>query len=115
MAPNSLRNQTENFYASLLLILMVGFLPPEDPPVRGTLRAIEDRLLIDGEFVLRYETKHAGDGLPQARDFSWRQLLARRQPHIAVPLWGSAQSIHPFALTPQRDPRPEGEPWLGAA
>src|ERR1700756_2347750 len=50
--------------ASLLLIPMVGFLPPEDPRVRGTLRAIEDRLLIDGEFVLRYETEHAGDGLP---------------------------------------------------
>ena len=50
--------------ASLLLIPMVGFLPPEDPRVLGTLRAIEDRLLIDGEFVLRYETECAGDGLP---------------------------------------------------
>ena len=50
--------------ASLLLIPMVGFLPPEDPRVRGTLRAIEDRLLIEDEFVLRYETEHAGDGLP---------------------------------------------------
>jgi GH15 family glucan-1,4-alpha-glucosidase len=50
--------------ASLLLIPVVGFLPPEDPRVRGTLRAIEDRLLIEGEFVLRYETEHAGDGLP---------------------------------------------------
>jgi GH15 family glucan-1,4-alpha-glucosidase len=50
--------------ASLLLIPMVGFLPPEDPRVRGTLRAIEDRLLVDGEFVLRYETEHASDGLP---------------------------------------------------
>jgi GH15 family glucan-1,4-alpha-glucosidase len=50
--------------ASLLLIPMVGFLPPEDPRVRGTLQAIEDRLLIEGEFVLRYETQHSGDGLP---------------------------------------------------
>jgi len=50
--------------ASLLLIPLVGFLPPEDPRVLGTLRAIEDRLLIEGEFVLRYETEHAGDGLP---------------------------------------------------
>ena len=50
--------------ASLLLIPLVGFLPPEDPRIRGTLRAIEDRLLIDGEFVLRYETERAGDGLP---------------------------------------------------
>jgi GH15 family glucan-1,4-alpha-glucosidase len=50
--------------ASLLLIPMVGFLPPEDPRVRGTLQAIEDRLLIGDEFVLRYETEHTGDGLP---------------------------------------------------
>jgi GH15 family glucan-1,4-alpha-glucosidase len=50
--------------ASLLLIPLVGFLPPEDPRVRGTLRAIEDTLLLEDEFVLRYETEHAGDGLP---------------------------------------------------
>jgi GH15 family glucan-1,4-alpha-glucosidase len=50
--------------ASLLLIPLVGFLPPEDPRVRGTIRAIEERLLINGEFVLRYETEHAADGLP---------------------------------------------------
>jgi len=50
--------------ASLLLIPLFGFLPPEDPRIRGTLRAIEDRLLIDGEFVLRYDTEDAGDGLP---------------------------------------------------
>ena len=50
--------------ASLLLIPLVGFLPPEDPRVRGTLRAVEDKLLLEGEFVLRYETEHTGDGLP---------------------------------------------------
>jgi GH15 family glucan-1,4-alpha-glucosidase len=50
--------------ASLLQIPIVGFLPPEDPRVRGTLRAIEERLLIDGEFVLRYDTERVGDGFP---------------------------------------------------
>jgi GH15 family glucan-1,4-alpha-glucosidase len=50
--------------ASLLLIPLVGFLPATDPRVRGTLRAVEDRLLIDGEFVLRYETDNPADGLP---------------------------------------------------
>jgi GH15 family glucan-1,4-alpha-glucosidase len=50
--------------ASLLLIPMVGFLPSEDPRVRGTLRAIEGRLLVGDEFVLRYETEYGGDGLP---------------------------------------------------
>jgi GH15 family glucan-1,4-alpha-glucosidase len=50
--------------ASLLLIPLVGFLPATDPRVRGTLRAIEERLLIKDEFVLRYETEDAGDGFP---------------------------------------------------
>jgi GH15 family glucan-1,4-alpha-glucosidase len=50
--------------ASLLLIPIVGFLPASDPRVQGTLRAIEDKLLIDGEFVLRYETDDVDDGLP---------------------------------------------------
>jgi GH15 family glucan-1,4-alpha-glucosidase len=50
--------------ASLLLLPLVGFLPATDPRIRGTLRAIEDKLLIDGEFVLRYETDDVADGLP---------------------------------------------------
>jgi GH15 family glucan-1,4-alpha-glucosidase len=50
--------------ASLLLIPIVGFLPAHDPRVRGTLRAIEERLLIGGEFVMRYESEHTADGLP---------------------------------------------------
>ncbi len=50
--------------ASLLLIPLVGFLPADDPRVQGTLRAIEAKLLIDGEFVLRYEPDDAVDGLP---------------------------------------------------
>jgi GH15 family glucan-1,4-alpha-glucosidase len=32
--------------------------------VTGTLRAIEERLFVGNEFVLRYETEGAGDGLP---------------------------------------------------
>ena len=51
--------------ASLLLIPLVGFLPATDPRVQGTLRAIEDKLLIDSEFVLRYESDNPGDGLPE--------------------------------------------------
>jgi GH15 family glucan-1,4-alpha-glucosidase len=50
--------------ASLLLIPLVGFLPASDPRMRGTLKAIEDKLLIDGEFVLRYSRDDASDGLP---------------------------------------------------
>jgi GH15 family glucan-1,4-alpha-glucosidase len=50
--------------ASLLLMPIVGFLPAHDSRVKGTLRAIEERLLINGEFVLRYESEEVRDGLP---------------------------------------------------
>jgi GH15 family glucan-1,4-alpha-glucosidase len=50
--------------ASLLLIPLVGFLPPTDPRVKGTLRAIEEKLLVGREFVLRYEPENPADGLP---------------------------------------------------
>jgi GH15 family glucan-1,4-alpha-glucosidase len=49
--------------ASLLLMPVVGFLPPDDPRVRGTIVAIEKELVVDG-FVLRYRTKAGVDGLP---------------------------------------------------
>ena len=50
--------------ASLLRMSPVGFLPPDEPRMRGTLRAIEEKLLTRGEFVLRYETEYGIDGLP---------------------------------------------------
>jgi GH15 family glucan-1,4-alpha-glucosidase len=49
--------------ASLLLIPVVGFLPPDDPRVRGTLAAVERELVRDG-LVLRYDTGEGVDGLP---------------------------------------------------
>ena len=50
--------------ASLLLIPLVGFLPAGDPRILGTLRAIEEKLLVNDEFVLRYEPDNSSDGLP---------------------------------------------------
>jgi GH15 family glucan-1,4-alpha-glucosidase len=52
--------------ASLLTIPLVGFLPAEDPRVRGTLEAVR-RTLMRGGFVHRYqhdEAVAAVDGLP---------------------------------------------------
>jgi GH15 family glucan-1,4-alpha-glucosidase len=51
--------------ASLLLLPIVGFLPPQDARVRGTVAAIERHLLQDG-FVKRYDPRIARDGLPGA-------------------------------------------------
>jgi GH15 family glucan-1,4-alpha-glucosidase len=51
--------------ASLLMIPLVGFLPPGDARITGTVAAIERELIVDG-FVYRYATSQAGevDGLP---------------------------------------------------
>ena len=49
--------------ASLLMIPIVGFLPPDDDRVRGTVAAIE-RELNKGGFVMRYRTETGADGLP---------------------------------------------------
>ncbi|XAS66902.1 glycoside hydrolase family 15 protein [Micrococcaceae bacterium Sec5.7] len=49
--------------ASLLLIPRVGFLPPDDPRVVGTIDAILNELTEDG-FVLRYRPEESDDGLP---------------------------------------------------
>src|SRR5262249_26251492 len=56
---NAARNTFSQFYgsdnvdASLLMLSLVGFLPPEDPRIIGTVKAIEHDLLDQG-FVQRY-------------------------------------------------------------
>jgi len=45
------------------MIPLVGFLPPSDLRVRGTITAIERHLIRDG-FVFRYHTDDRIDGLP---------------------------------------------------
>jgi GH15 family glucan-1,4-alpha-glucosidase len=50
--------------ASLLMMPLVGFLPPHDERVRGTIDAIERELMRDG-FVRRYRPQEENvDGLP---------------------------------------------------
>ncbi|MEB3031102.1 glycoside hydrolase family 15 protein [[Mycobacterium] nativiensis] len=48
--------------ASVLLIPLLRFLPPEDPRVRATVLAIADELTVDG-LVLRYKVAETDDGL----------------------------------------------------
>src|SRR5207302_537939 len=48
--------------ASCLRIALVGFLPPEDPRIVGTVEAIEKHLMPDG-FVQRYDPGKTDDGL----------------------------------------------------
>ena len=49
--------------ASLLMIPLVGFLPADDPRMKGTVAAIENRLMRD-RFVQRYDSSEEVDGLP---------------------------------------------------
>jgi GH15 family glucan-1,4-alpha-glucosidase len=53
---------SHNLDASLLMIPLVGFLPPTDARVRGTVEAIERELCTDG-FVRRYDTDETADGV----------------------------------------------------
>jgi GH15 family glucan-1,4-alpha-glucosidase len=53
---------SKNVDASLLFIPMTGFLPPTDPRVVGTVKAIEEELM-QGGLVLRYRTDASTDGL----------------------------------------------------
>ena len=55
--------ESKELDASLLLLPTVGFLPPTDPRVHGTVEAIERKLLVDG-LVMRYDTRGSDDGLP---------------------------------------------------
>jgi GH15 family glucan-1,4-alpha-glucosidase len=49
--------------ASVLMMPLVGFLPPRDPRVIGTVKAIETHL-VDNGFVGRYTQDPEVDGLP---------------------------------------------------
>jgi GH15 family glucan-1,4-alpha-glucosidase len=48
--------------ASCLRIVLVGFLPADDPRIRGTVEAIEKNLMRDG-LVERYNTRTTDDGV----------------------------------------------------
>jgi GH15 family glucan-1,4-alpha-glucosidase len=67
--------------ASLLLMPLLGFLPPRDPRIVSTMAAIEQDLLSDG-FLRRYHTHKVDDGLPPgegvflACSFWWVDNLA---------------------------------------
>jgi GH15 family glucan-1,4-alpha-glucosidase len=62
------RYDSKDLDASLLLIPIVGFLPPDDPRVLATIDAIERDLVVDG-LVLRYRTEDSVDGLPPGEGY----------------------------------------------
>jgi GH15 family glucan-1,4-alpha-glucosidase len=73
--------------ASLLLIPLVGFLPPDDSRVLGTITAVEEDLMRDG-FLLRYRTESGVDG-----------LAGDENPFLACSWW----LVSAYAVTGQLD------------
>jgi GH15 family glucan-1,4-alpha-glucosidase len=56
---------SEQLDASILMMPLVGFLPPDDERVRNTIAAVERELMTDG-LVSRYKTDQSDvDGLPE--------------------------------------------------
>jgi GH15 family glucan-1,4-alpha-glucosidase len=78
--------------ASLLQLPLVGFLPPDDPRVRGTCQAIERRLLVDG-FVMRYDTAASKDGLPPGEGAFLACSFWLVDAYIAQERWQDAQRL----------------------
>jgi GH15 family glucan-1,4-alpha-glucosidase len=56
------RYGAESLDASVLLMPLMRFLPPDDPRIRATVLAIADELTVDG-LVLRYRVEETDDGL----------------------------------------------------
>jgi GH15 family glucan-1,4-alpha-glucosidase len=56
------RYGSEALDASVLLMPLMRFLPPDDPRIRATVLAIADELTVDG-LVLRYRVEETDDGL----------------------------------------------------
>jgi GH15 family glucan-1,4-alpha-glucosidase len=54
--------ETDALDASVLLMPLVGFLPPDDPRIRATVLAVANELTVD-DLVLRYRVKETDDGL----------------------------------------------------
>ncbi len=61
-ASSSSATATDALDASLLLVPLLRFLPPDDARVRATVLAIADELTEDG-LVLRYRVEETDDGL----------------------------------------------------
>ncbi len=54
--------ESDELDASCLMLPLVGFLPADDPRMIGTVKAIENELMVDG-LVRRYDTSSSDDGM----------------------------------------------------
>jgi GH15 family glucan-1,4-alpha-glucosidase len=88
--------------ASLLLIPLTGFLPIEDPRVRGTVAAIERELVEDG-LVHRYITEESVDGLPPGEATFLICSFWLADSYVLQGRWGEARTLFERLLALQND------------
>ena len=107
---------TDALDASLLLMPLVRFLPPDDPRIRATVLAIADELTEDG-LVLRYRTEETDDGLarrgghasPSARS-GWCRRSSRSARSARPASCASGCCPSPARSALRRGDRPEDRP-----
>jgi GH15 family glucan-1,4-alpha-glucosidase len=88
--------------ASLLMLPAVGFLPPDDPRVLGTVSAIERRLLRDG-FLYRYEHDENVDGLPRGEGVFLLCTFWLADTYAMLGRWDEARAIYERLLAVRND------------
>jgi len=88
--------------ASLLLLGEVGFLPADDPRMRGTVEAVERELLVDG-FLLRYKTDEAPDGLPAGEGAFLACSFWLADAYVLMGRYGEARDLFTRLLSLRND------------
>ncbi|HEX6959118.1 MAG TPA: glycoside hydrolase family 15 protein [Ferrovibrio sp.] len=90
----------EELDAALLMIPLVGFLPPQDRRVKGTVAAIERELVHDG-LVRRYSSETGIDGLPPGEGAFLACTFWLADNYAMLGRWSDAENLfrHLLSLT----------------
>ena len=78
--------------ASILLLPAVGFLPPTDPRVKGTIAAIENHMMRDG-FVLRHDPREVPKRSRRSKARSWPARLWLADAYVLAGEVAKAQAL----------------------
>jgi len=88
--------------ASLLLVPAVGFLPPIDSRICGTIALIERELMRNG-LVRRYDTEHIEDGLPAGEGYFLACSFWLVDAYVLLGRYDDAKRLFDHLLTLRND------------